>query len=123
MRGDPGLLEILKCRSPSELALTTISLAEIYYGIAKSPVKKVSRRHKIDMICEELEIYPFDEAAAEQYGAIRATLEKRGTTISERDLQIASIGIANKLFVVTHNVREFQRIEGLKIEDWMEARL
>ena len=61
---------------------------------------------------------PFDDSCAEIYGKVRADLAKAGTPISSNDLQIASIALANNLILVTHNVREFSRIEGLKIEDW-----
>ncbi len=118
MRGDLPLIKKLKSRSPSELSLSTITLAEIYYGIEKSPVKKKERRAKIEQIKSQLEIYPFNEAAAEKYGIIRTSLEKQGQPISERDLQIAAIALANKLCVVTHNAKEFSRIARLRVEDW-----
>lgn len=61
---------------------------------------------------------PFDDACAEIYGRIRADLAKTGTPIGSNDIQIASIALVNDLILVTHNVREFSLIEGLKIEDW-----
>ena len=112
------LINKIKSYSPSDLSLSTITLAEIYYGIEKSPVKKKERRLKIEYIKSELDIYPFNEQAAEKYGAIRAALEKLGKPISERDTQIASIALANKLCIVTHNTKEFSRIAKLKVEDW-----
>ena len=118
MRGDLRLIQKIKCYSPSELSLSTITLAEIYYGIAKSPVKKKERRLKIERIKSHLEIYPFNESAALKYGEIRASLERQGQVISERDLQIAAIALSKKLCVVTHNAKEFDRIAGLKVEDW-----
>lgn len=118
MRGDQKLINRIKSHSPSELSLSTITLAEIYYGIEKSPVKKDERRVKIQMIKDELALYPFNETAAAVYGAIRADLERRGCLISERDLQIASIAAANNLCLVTHNTKEFSRIQHLAVEDW-----
>ena len=119
MRGVPHLIERIKSHSPSDLCLSTITLAEIYYGIEKSPVKKNERQGKIEYIKTELEIYPFNELAAVEYGVIRVALEKRGTPISERDTQIASIAMANNLCLVTHNTKEFNRIPKLAVEDWM----
>jgi predicted nucleic acid-binding protein len=58
------------CYSPSDLSLSTITLAEIYYGIEKLPVKKKERRLKIEYIKSELDIFPFNEQAAVKYGAI-----------------------------------------------------
>lgn len=118
MRGDPPLIRKIKSCSPSELSLSTITLAEIYYGIEKSPRKKKERRNKIERIKSQLDIYPFNERAAAKYGVLRAQLEKQGQPISERDLQIASIALANKLRVVTHNTKEFGRIAKLNVEDW-----
>jgi tRNA(fMet)-specific endonuclease VapC len=118
MRGDPSLVKKIKNYSPSELSLSTITLAEILYGIEKSPGKKKERRAKIYRICSQLEIRPFDEPAAEKYGLIRARLEREGLIISERDLQIASIAMANRLCLVTHNTKEFNRIKDLSVEDW-----
>ena len=119
MRGDEQLISKIKGHKPSELSISTITLAEIYYGIEKSPVKKKERRNKIERISSQLEIHPFDELAARKYSIIRAKLEKYGLVISERDLLIASIGMANKLVVVTHNINEFSRIEKLEVEDWV----
>ena len=118
MRGDQRIIEKIKCCSPAELALSTITLAEIYYGIEKSSVKKKERRKKIEHIKSLLDIYPFNEHAAIAYGVIRAQLEKTGRPISERDLQIASIAVANRLCVVTHNTKEFDRVQKLSVEDW-----
>ncbi|MBW2065979.1 MAG: type II toxin-antitoxin system VapC family toxin [Deltaproteobacteria bacterium] len=118
MRGDKRIIDRIKKHSPAELSLSTITLAEILYGIEKSPVKKKERRLKIEEIASLLNLYSFDEAAARKYAFIRAQLEREGTVISERDTQIASIAMANKLAVVTHNVKEFDRIAKLKVEDW-----
>ena len=118
MRGDKKLIKKIKSHKPSELSICTVTLAEIYYGIEKSPVKKKERRHKIERIASQLEIYPFDELAARKYSIIRNQLEKDGSVISERDLQIASIAMANKLIVVAHNIKEFDRIVKLEVENW-----
>lgn len=118
MRGDRGVIDSIKKHSPAELSFSTITLAEIMYGIEKSPVKKRERRRKIKQILSLLELYSFDEAAASKYAIIRAQLERDGMVISERDTQIASIAVANNLTVVTHNVKEFNRVVKLKVEDW-----
>jgi len=118
MRGEEKIINRIKLERPSDLSLSTVTQAEIYYGIEKSPVKKKERRLKIEQICSQLEIYTFDELGARQYGIIRSQLEKQGQIISERDLQIASIALANKLHLVTHNTKEFNRIHKLIVEDW-----
>jgi tRNA(fMet)-specific endonuclease VapC len=121
MRGDENLIKKIRSHKPSDLSICTITLAEIYYGIEKSPVKKKERRNKIEQICSQLEIYPFDDLAAHKYSIIRTQLERDGIVIGERDLQIASIAMANKLIVVTHNVKEFKRIVNLEVEDWAKV--
>ena len=118
MRGDKRVIDRIKKHSPSDLALSTVTLAEILYGIEKSSMKKKERRLKIEQISSLLSLYSFNEAAAGEYAVIRAQLEREGIVISERDTQIASIAMANKLIVVTHNAEEFVRIGKLKVEDW-----
>jgi len=120
MRGDEKLINKIRHHKPSDLSICTITLAEIYYGIEKSPANKKERRNKIERIYSLLEIYPFDDLAARKYSIIRTRLEKDGVVISERDLQIASIAAANKLIVVTHNVKEFKCIKNLDVEDWAD---
>ena len=118
MRGDKNVIRRIKKHAPSDLSLSTITLAEILYGIEKSPIKKKERRLKLKQITSLLGLYFFDETAAVKYAVIRVQLEKMGMTISERDTQIASIAMANKLIVVTHNVKEFGRIGKLNVVDW-----
>lgn len=119
IRGDQAILNSLKALKPSDLSISTITLAEILYGIEKSQVKKKIRREKIEAISSQLDIFPFDQAAAFKYATIRSFLEKKGIPISERDLQIASIALANQFHLVTHNTREFNRVPKLVVEDWM----
>lgn len=70
MRGQPMLLERIKSHCPKDLSIVSITLAEIYYGIEKSLVRKKERRAKIEQIRSLLEIHPFDEAAAAKYGQL-----------------------------------------------------
>ena len=118
MRGDEVILNKLKNQKPSDLLISTITLAEILYGIEKSPVKKKLRRDRIEAICSQLDIYPFDQDAARKYATIRSHLEKKGIPISERDLQIASIAVANQFRLITHNTKGFSRVPKLIVEDW-----
>lgn len=119
MRGDQHILSQLMAYRPCDLVISSITLAEILYGIEKSPVKKRERGQKINSICSQLEVLDFDKPAAQKYATARAHLEKNGIPISERDLQIAAIALANGLCVVTHNTKEFSRVEGLTVENWV----
>ena len=120
MRGNQSVIQRIKQYSPSELSLSTISLAEILYGIEKSPIKKQERTLKIQHIASLLQLYPFDSYAASAYALIRTGLEQKGTPISERDTQIASVAMANKLILITHNMKEFLRVKNLHCIDWAE---
>lgn len=118
MRGSRQVIDRIRNHVPSDLALSAVTLAEILYGIEKSESRKKERSLKIRQITSLLDLYTFDRIAAEKYAVIRAKLEKEGRIISERDIQIASIAMANQLIVVTHNVKEFIRVESLEVEDW-----
>ena len=65
-----------------------------------------------------MQLYPFDEKAAQKYAVVRCQLENSGHLVSERDTQIAAVALARQLTVVTHNVREFRRVAGLRVEGW-----
>lgn len=118
MRGDASVIERIRRRAPSELGMAAITLAEILYGIEKSPIKKSARRARLEAIAATISLWPFDAKAAGDYAAIRTVLERLGIVIGERDLQIAAIARANGFTVVTHNVKEFERVPGLNVEDW-----
>ena len=77
MRGDEKLISKIKSRKPAELSICTVTLAEIYYRIEKSPVKKKERRNRIERISSQLEIHPFDELSARKYAMIRSQKKKR----------------------------------------------
>ncbi|MBN1285343.1 MAG: type II toxin-antitoxin system VapC family toxin [Anaerolineae bacterium] len=91
--------------------------AELYFGAMKSRSPQTSLL-KQQAFVERFVSLPFDDAAAVVYGRIRAELERAGTPIGPNDLMIASIALANGLILVTHNVREFERVAGLQIDDW-----
>ena len=120
MRGNQRVIQKIRQFAPNDLALSTITLAEILYGIEKSTVKRQERTQKIQYIASLLMLYPFDEYAASAYAFIRTDLEGKGTPISERDTQIASVAKANNLILVTHNMKEFSRIKKLQVVDWAE---
>ena len=103
--------------SPVELALCSVVKAELYYGAFRSARREANLALLAQMFARFVS-FPFDDAAAEVYGDIRADLANRGTPIGPNDLMIAAIALANGLILVTHNTREFRRISELKVEDW-----
>jgi tRNA(fMet)-specific endonuclease VapC len=120
---------ILKNRPPSvkarfdelgsdALALSTVVLAELYYGAARHP-KGLTIRRDIDDFSSRLDVIPWDEAAAEHYGAIRAELEKEGNPIGAMDMMIAAHARSRGATLVSNNTRHFQKVPGLIIADWV----
>ena len=103
--------------SPSEIALSTIVLFELEVGIAKS-VSPRKRKTQLQEFTSLVNIISFDRAAAESAAGIRAKLEKRGVSIGPYDILIAASALATNSTLVTHNKKEFERIESLRIEDW-----
>jgi tRNA(fMet)-specific endonuclease VapC len=110
----------LNLLSPDDVFLCDIVKFELYYGAYKSyNMDKNLARLKI--FFDEFVSLPFDGQAADICGYIRSELNKKGTPIGVYDLQIASIALANNLVLVTHNVGEFSRVDGLQYEDWEVA--
>ncbi len=97
--------------------LSAIVLAELYFGAARHP-KGVVIRREIDDFVSRLTVLPWDEGAADHYGAIRASLEKAGTPVGAMDMLIAAHARSCKATLVTNNRREFDRIKGLSVVDW-----
>jgi tRNA(fMet)-specific endonuclease VapC len=91
--------------------------AELFYGAMRSNNPDRSIAQQQDFLNRFISL-PFDDQSAVIYGQIRAQLAVSGTPIGPNDLLIASIALANNLILVTHNTREFSRVEGLRLEDW-----
>lgn len=104
--------------APEEQFTTAITLGELLYGAARRGNETLVERIR-ELLSEAVSILPFNEDAAEVYGPLRARLEASGRRLDEPDLRIASIALANGLTLVTGNVRHFQRVPGLSIEDWL----
>jgi len=98
---------------------SAVNAAEIYFGIFRNEGRQELLRSYEAEIFPRLTILPFDFACARVFGRIKAYLESRGLTTFEPDLQIASIALAHKLTLVTGNVRHYQGIPGLRIENWI----
>lgn len=112
------VLEKFNNLSPGNVALSSITLAELNYGIMKSsdPTKN---QEALSKFLTPLEILDFDYLATLEYGIIRAYLEKKGTPIGPLDTLIAAHAKSQNLTLVTNNEKEFERIPDLKIENWV----
>ena len=101
-----------------QLAISSITLAELLHGAEKS--EQVERNlRKVEDFVSRLEVLEYTPNAAAHYGDIRADLERKGTPIGVNDLHIAGHARSEGLIVVTNNLREFERVEGLRTDNWV----
>jgi tRNA(fMet)-specific endonuclease VapC len=101
-----------------QLCISAVTLAEMIYGAEKS-ARPVENLAVVEQFAARLEILPFAERAAAHYGQLRAELERHGTPIGGYDMMIGGHARSEGLILVTNNRREFQRIKGLRIENWV----
>jgi tRNA(fMet)-specific endonuclease VapC len=99
------------------LAISTVTVAELAFGVAKST--RGESQPKLQNFLAKFPILDWDEAAAWRYGQVRKSLEAKGQRIGERDVLLACQALALNATMVTNNTREFERIEGLKLENWV----
>lgn len=104
--------------TPQDLCISAITLAELEYGAEKSSFPEKNRL-ALAMFLSGITVLPFDDAAAAEYGRLRAQLEKAGTPIGANDMLIAAQALSLRLPIVTNNTREFLRVEGLSVENWV----
>jgi tRNA(fMet)-specific endonuclease VapC len=102
-----------------QVGISAISLGELSFGAAKS-ARRDEAFEALSQFVLALEIAGFDAGAASRYGAVRASLASRGTPIGPLDTLIGAHALELDLILVTHNLREFSRIEGLSLEDWVD---
>lgn len=113
----PTVLERFMEYQVGDIGLSSITLSELRYGVAKS-LHKEKNAEALNEFIIPLEIAAYDEAAALAYGDIRATLERAGTPIGSMDMLIAAHAMSQGLTLVTNNTREFSRVAGLNVADW-----
>ena len=111
------VLERLMQHDPSQICISSITMAELEYGVHNSS-KPEQNRTALMMFLSGITILPFDSDASFEYGKIRYALKSKGILIGGNDLLIAAHAKSLGLTLVTHNTREFSRVEGLSIEDW-----
>ncbi len=104
---------------PGTVFLCCVVLGELIFGAIRSgPGKESANRALIAGLLAQFATVPFDAAAAEEYGQLRAHLTAAGQLIGPNDMMIAAIALANGMSLVTHNTSEFSRVPGLVLEDW-----
>jgi tRNA(fMet)-specific endonuclease VapC len=113
-----GLIRRAAAIPATEQFITAITVGELIYGVARRASASLTRR--VEEVLEGIaRVVPFDEQAGRIYGELRTKLEREGKPLAEPDLRIASIALAQELVLVTGNVRHFQRVEGLVVENWL----
>ena len=113
-----AVIERFDRQAPEDLAASSVTLAELRYGIAKSRRHEANRR-TLKRVLEALNVVPFDARAAETYGPLRAELEAAGKPIGPLDTLIAAHALSLGVTLVTGNTREFSRIPHLRLENWI----
>lgn len=104
--------------NPEDLCISSITYAELMHGVEKSQARERNRL-AIALFLSPISIVDLDALAAEEYGRIRADLEAQGKPIGPMDMLIAGHAKSKGLILVTNNTREFTRVEGLTVEDWV----
>ena len=113
----PEVIKNFLRHNPDEMCISSITYAELMHAVEKSQAVERNRM-AITLFMSAITILPFNQYAAEEYGKVRAELERKGTPIGPMDMLIAGHARAEELVLVTNNTREFFRVENLEVEDW-----
>src|ERR1700686_2949199 len=117
----PSVLKKLRGKLVGQVGISSITLGELAFGAAKRGRRDEEAHAALAEFLLALELASFDSDAAASYGQLRASLEKRGTPIGSLDTLIGAHAAALDVILVTHNTREFSRIDALRLEDWTSS--
>ena len=101
-----------------DICISVVTYSELIYGVEKS-LNRDQNRIALSLLLAKIDILDFDSLAADEYGNIRAELERQGTPIGPLDTMIAAHARSENCSLVTNNTREFERVEGLSVENWL----
>ncbi len=116
-KGLGNVAEKLLSKSPQEIAIPSIVLYELEVGIAKSKNPQ-KRKEQLDSLLLYIKVFPFASKEAKLAASVRAELERLGTPIGGYDTLIAGTALSTNSTLITHNTKEFKRVQNLKMEDW-----
>ncbi len=120
LRGVSAVVERASQDVPDDLAYSSVTRYELLHGAARCPEpRREAEAAKVKRFLGMLHEVPFDSGAADRAAEIRAGLEAKGTPIGPMDLLIAATALANEMTLVSGNLREFKRVETLRVETWM----
>lgn len=114
-----ALVQRLSSMEPDAVATSIVVACELRFGARRKGSDALTSR--VEQLLGALTVLPFDEPADQHYADIRAALERAGTPIGSHDLFIAAHARSRGMTLVTHNTREFERVPGLSVEDWMTS--
>jgi tRNA(fMet)-specific endonuclease VapC len=117
-RRPPSIKSRFDRAAAGQLCISTVTLAELFYGTARHP-KGAEIRREIDDFVSRLEVLHWDAGAADRYGNLRAQLERVGRTFDNLDLMIAAHAISVSATLVSNDLRHFPRVSSLKLENWV----
>ncbi len=112
------VLDNIRSKHPDEISISSITIAELNYGAERSQNPHQNRIAILEFLIP-FSLLDFDQRAASYYGIIRKKLESKGTPIGPMDLLLASQATAYNLIFVTNNIKEFKRIDYLRLENWL----
>lgn len=121
IKAEPGTQTRLKQASPADIAVSSITIMELDYGLMLNPQRAAKIEVTLANLISSVTILPFGTAEAERAAHIRATLKKQGQPIGPYDFLIAATALSHGLIMVTANEREFARVDGLQLENWRQA--
>jgi len=116
----PEVLKHFSRLSTGDIGISSVSTSELYYGASKSQRVQENTEALNDFLLP-LDIMPYNEIASTFYGTLRVDLERRGQIIGMMDMMIAAHALSLDIALVTNNVREFSRVQGLQVENWVGA--
>lgn len=120
MRGAPGMDERLRALDPAQWCISAITRAELRYGLALKPEAKNLAQY-VGAFLQAATTAPWDQAAADTHGALRARLRRAGTPIGDFDEMIAAHALSLNAVLVTDNTRHFEQVVGLALENWVRT--
>jgi tRNA(fMet)-specific endonuclease VapC len=113
------LVRRLSKAGPDAVCTSIVDACEVRFGAERKGSDKLTQR--VEQLLAAMPVLPFDDPADRHYADIRAELERAGTPIGNNDLFIAAHARSRGMTLVTHNLREFERVSGLRVEDWLTA--
>lgn len=117
LKGVPAVLERVKTVGVSQIAISTITVAELYFG-AYNSAKIEENLARAEDFARQISIAPLDDLVLKAFGRIKADLRKQGQPLADFDLLIAGTVLANEFVLVTNNMQHYERIANLKLENW-----